>query len=306
MNGFMHGHGTMTWTEGDVYVGNYKNGFRHGQGKMRKADGEVYEGGFMKGFRHGKGTTTYPDGSVYEGDYIDGLKHGMGRVKWANGTSYLGEWLDDKPHGQGTWRDKKGVEYRGNFKQNKINSLSLLLQDSNVTNIAFHPSEPLLLAVCRGKTHKDPETLFLQRSNRNTGHIVGMIPIPPSEEFDLVKSIAFHPTEPIFAVGNVEDDLDLFRWEINDGSVDGLSFHKIMSTIKIPCEKIAFHPKEPLFATCGKDNGIYITRIWRIERATADAAFPFELTDIQVSIIDTVAKSCIAFHPTKRIMIMSS
>jgi hypothetical protein len=308
-DGKENGYGTTKWPDGSVYVGKFKNGLWHGQGKMRRANGEVYEGRFMNGFRHGKGKATRPNGEFYEGDYRHGLKHGIGTYQWADGSVYVGEWIDDNITGRGKWRDENGVVYEGNMSEGGINSLSLLLQDGNVSNLAFHPTEPLLLAVCRGKTHKEPQTLFLQRFNRNTGHIIDMIPIPPSieSELDFVISIAFHPTEPIFAVGNDEDDVDLFSWEINDDSVVGLSFHKIMSAIKTPCEKIAFHPHEPLFATYGEDPNYYSTRIWRIERAIADdAAFPFQLTVVGREFRSRTALSCIAFHPTQPIIITSS
>lgn len=305
-DGKENGYGTTTWTDGAVYVGKFKNGLWHGQGKMKWANGEVYEGSFMNGLRHGKGKTTYPNGEIYEGDYKDDMKNGKGMYQWADGSVYVGEWLDDNINGRGKWRDENGVVYEGNLKEGGINSLSLLLQDGNVSNIVFHPTEPLLLAACRGKTHREPQTLFLQRFNRNTGHIIDVIPID-NIDYAIVKSIAFHPTEPIFAVGNIEDNVELFSWKINKDSGVGLSFRKITSHINTQCEIIMFHPRGPLFATYGKtEDNIYIIKIWQIERATADAAFPFVLTDIQVSIIETVAISCIAFHPTQPIMIMSS
>lgn len=311
-NGKANGSGTTTWTDGAVYVGKYKNDLWHGRGKMKWANGEVYEGSFMNGLRHGKGKTTYPNGEFYEGDYRDGLKHGKGMYQWVDGSVYVGEWLDDNIHGRGKWRDENGVVYEGNLKEGGINSLSLLLQDGNVSNLAFHPTEPLLLAVCRGKTHKEPQKLFLQRFNRNTGHIIHAIPIAHSMLDTPGRSIAFHPRAPIFAVGNMKGEVDLFRWEINEDSGVGLSANK-MSTTKIEpgnrgfrrqCEIIAFHPHEPLFATCGEtDYGIYTTRIWRIERA--NAASPFQLVDLQCEMMSNEISS-IAFHPSQPVLITAS
>lgn len=310
--GKANGHGTTKWTNGAVYVGKYKNDLWHGRGKMKWANGEVYEGSFMNGFRHGKGKTTYPNGEFYEGDYRDGLKHGIGTYQWVDGSVYVGEWLDDNIHGRGKWRDENGVVYEGNLKEGGINSLSLLLQDGNVSNLVFHPTEPLLLAVCRGKTHKEPQKLFLQRFNRNTGHIIHTIPIVHSMLDTPGRSIAFHPRAPIFAVGNMKGEVDLFRWEINEDSGVGLSANK-MSTTKIEpgnrgfrrqCEIIAFHPHEPLFATCGEtDYGIYTTRIWRIERA--NAASPFQLVDLQCEMMSNEISS-IAFHPSQPVLITAS
>ena len=311
-DGKENGYGTTKWTDGAVYVGKFKNGLWHGQGKMRWANGEVYEGRFMNGFRHGKGKTTYPNGEIYEGDYRDGLKHGKGMYQWVDGSVYVGEWLDDNIHGRGKWRDENGAVYEGNLKQGEIKSLSLLLQDGNVSNLVFHPTEPLLLVVCRGKTHKEPQKLFLQRFNRNTGHIIHTIPIAHSMLDTPGRSIAFHPRAPIFAVGNIKGEVDLFRWEINEDSGVGLSANK-MSTTKIEpenrefrrqCEIIAFHPHEPLFATCGEtDYGIYTTRIWRIERA--NAASPFQLVDLQCEMMSNEISS-IAFHPSQPVLITAS
>jgi hypothetical protein len=311
-DGKANGHGTTKWTDGAVYVGKYKNDLWHGRGKMKWANGEVYEGSFMNGLRHGKGKTTYPNGEFYEGDYRDGLKHGIGTYQWADGSVYVGEWIDDNINGRGKWRDENGVVYEGNLKEGGINSLSLLLQDGNVSNLVFHPTEPLLLAVCRGKTHKEPQKLFLQRFNRNTGHIIHTIHIAHSMLDTPGRSIAFHPRAPIFAVGNIKGEVDLFRWEINEGLGVGLSANK-MSTTKIDpenrefrrqCEIIAFHPHEPLFATCGEtDYGIYTTRIWRIERA--NAASPFQLVDLQCEMMSNEISS-IAFHPSQPILIAAS
>jgi hypothetical protein len=310
-DGKANGSGTTKWTDGAVYVGKYKNGLWHGQGKMVWANGEVYEGSFMNGLRHGKGKYTYPNGEFYEGDYRDGMKNGKGMYYWTDGRVYVGEWLDDNIHGRGKWRDENGAVYEGNLKQGEIKSLSLLLQDGNVSNLAFHPTEPLLLAVCRGKTHKEPQTLFLQRFNRNTGHIIDNIPIAHSMLDTPGRSIAFHPRAPIFAVGNIKGEVDLFKWEIDEESVVGLSANK-MSTTKIDpenrgfrrqCEIIAFHPHEPLFATCGEtDYAIYTTRIWRIEKANAAPPFQFQLVDLQCEIMSNKIAS-IAFHPSQPILI---
>jgi hypothetical protein len=313
-DGKENGYGTTKWPDDAVYVGKFKNGLWHGRGKMKWANGEVYEGSFMNGFRHGKGKTTYPNGEFYEGDYRDGMKNGKGMYQWADGSVYVGEWIDDNINGRGKWRDENGVVYEGNMREGGINSLSLLLQDGNVSNLAFHPTEPLLLAVCRGKTHKEPQKLLLQRFNRNTGHIIHTITIPISRStLDTPgRSIAFHPRAPIFAVGNIEGEVVLFRWEINEGSGVGLSAN-IMSTTKIEpentrfrrqCEIIAFHPHEPLFATCGEtQGGIYTTRIWRIERE--NAASPFQLVDLQCEMMSNEISS-IAFHPSQPVLITAS
>ena len=37
----MHGQGTLTWADGEKYVGGYKDGYRHGQGTHTLIDGSV-------------------------------------------------------------------------------------------------------------------------------------------------------------------------------------------------------------------------------------------------------------------------
>ena len=196
---------------------------------------------------------------------------------------------------------KKTKRYEDGRVNDEMQPLTLLLQDGDVSELAFHPTEPLLLSLCRG-------TLVLQRFNRDTGDIINNIPIPRRSP---VQTIAFHPLAPIFAVGNIEGEVDLFKWEITEGLGVGLSAN--MSTTEIPpenteyrkqCEIIAFHPHKPLFATCGKtDSDLYTTRIWRIKKA--DAASPLELVDLQCEIM-TNKLSCIAFHPTQPILITAS
>lgn len=45
----MHDQGTLTWTDGKKYVGEWKNKERHGQGIMTYANGDKYVGEFKDG-----------------------------------------------------------------------------------------------------------------------------------------------------------------------------------------------------------------------------------------------------------------
>jgi len=44
-----------------------RGGFREGQGTMQWTDGAKYEGQWKEGFAHGKGTFFHTDGDVYNG-----------------------------------------------------------------------------------------------------------------------------------------------------------------------------------------------------------------------------------------------
>jgi hypothetical protein len=39
-----HGHGVITWPNGDIFEGEFKHGKRHGQGKRTNRDGSSYVG----------------------------------------------------------------------------------------------------------------------------------------------------------------------------------------------------------------------------------------------------------------------
>jgi hypothetical protein len=59
----------MTFTNGDVYTGEFEGRKIHGRGFMVYANGDVYEGIFVDGKRHGKGKLTQSTGEVKEGEF---------------------------------------------------------------------------------------------------------------------------------------------------------------------------------------------------------------------------------------------
>ena len=65
-------HGTMTWSDGGKYVGEFKNRKLHGQGTHTRPDGYKYVGEFKNNQRHGQGTATYADGRIEKGNWKKG------------------------------------------------------------------------------------------------------------------------------------------------------------------------------------------------------------------------------------------
>ena len=94
------GKGTMQWSNGDKYVGEFKDGRGHGYGTYTWSSGEFagdkYVGHWKNGFMHGQGTKTWANGSKYVGLWKNGKRHGEGTITLANGCIDNGIWDDDE------------------------------------------------------------------------------------------------------------------------------------------------------------------------------------------------------------------
>ena len=62
-----NGHGTMTWANGDKYVGEFKDEKFNGQGIYTFANGDEYVGEFKDHKANGQGTHTLSNGSIKRG-----------------------------------------------------------------------------------------------------------------------------------------------------------------------------------------------------------------------------------------------
>ena len=113
-----NGVGVFTWSNGDVYEGEYLDGMRNGNGLFIWADGKKYEGDFVDDMREGTGRLEWADGTFYEGGFVNGKMHGKGRIVWSNGEIYVGWFANDKMEGHGIHYAKDGtVIYDGDWVQ---------------------------------------------------------------------------------------------------------------------------------------------------------------------------------------------
>lgn len=71
------GEGTMEYSNGNEYTGDWVNGIRQGKGTM-KYDNGIYEGEWKNDKKNGEGTYTWNDGKKYEGAYVDDVRSGEG------------------------------------------------------------------------------------------------------------------------------------------------------------------------------------------------------------------------------------
>jgi hypothetical protein len=134
----VNGKGTMNYSTGHKFTGEFKDGVRHGEGVLllpggRKmvgvwvdnsiregtftaSDGTIYEGQWEFRERNGRGTLTFPDGRKYIGDFKSDRRHGQGTMIWPDGRKYVGEFNRGARTGQGTMIYADGHKYTGEFK----------------------------------------------------------------------------------------------------------------------------------------------------------------------------------------------
>lgn len=115
--GRYHGHGRLTWKNGDSYEGDFVHGRRHGRGLYKWGNSDrQYQGEFENNVRHGLGTFFYGAGNYYQGSFVNGHRHGYGRFVFADtGSAYDGEWKKGAYDGKGTLVLTNGETYIGEF-----------------------------------------------------------------------------------------------------------------------------------------------------------------------------------------------
>jgi hypothetical protein len=133
----VNGKGTMVYSTGHKYTGEFKNGMRNGEGFMTLpgsrtlkgrfqynaifegtytyADGKVFTGHWEFLERNGRGTLKYTDGRVYDGEFKSGLRHGKGTLTWPSGRKYEGDFVGGTRTGKGTLTYPDGRVYTGDF-----------------------------------------------------------------------------------------------------------------------------------------------------------------------------------------------
>ena len=119
-DGKYHRQGTFTWSDGRKYVGEWKDGKYHRQGTFTWSDGRKYVGEWKDGKKHGQGTENDPSGHKYVGEYKDGLPNGQGTFTYPNGQKYIGQWKDGEEHGQGSAVHPSGLMKSGIWKNGEF------------------------------------------------------------------------------------------------------------------------------------------------------------------------------------------
>ncbi len=114
------GKGSYLYPSGAKYVGNFRNGKIHGKGTLYFSNGNKYKGDWIANYRDGKGKLEYHNGDTYEGDFKSSKIHGFGTMVFAKGDKYIGTWNNDLQHGKGKYFYSDGDRYEGDFKNGKL------------------------------------------------------------------------------------------------------------------------------------------------------------------------------------------
>jgi hypothetical protein len=119
-DGNKHGQGTLTFSDGGKYEGEWQHDKKHGQGTFTYANGDTYVGEYRQGNRHGQGTFTFANGGTYVGEYRQGKKHGKGTFTYANGDTYVSEYRQGNRHGKGTFTEKNGSAHEREYVDGEL------------------------------------------------------------------------------------------------------------------------------------------------------------------------------------------
>lgn len=101
-NNNFNGHDKFTTPKGDELEGQFRDGAMNGQGAWRGAEGITYVGDFVAGAPSGAGTYNYKSGERYEGQVLAWQHNGFGTHTWPSGQKFVGNWRVGKYDGQGT------------------------------------------------------------------------------------------------------------------------------------------------------------------------------------------------------------
>jgi hypothetical protein len=111
-----YGEGVQTFSNGDVYEGEFYRGKFSGSGVYYFYKSGRYEGDWVDGKYDGCGVETWARGSRYRGQYRQGMREGYGVYRFYTGDVYSGHWSNGQSNGCGMQTCGDGSCYAGEFK----------------------------------------------------------------------------------------------------------------------------------------------------------------------------------------------
>ena len=125
----------FTYTNGDIYIGDFKNNKRHGHGTLTSDDGTQYVGKWADNKFNGQGMETYPNGDKYIGEFKNNKRHGQGTVTFSNGNEPLvGIWNNNELQAV---RHQKQNPIKTTKTKEKLNSTSNIERGFSILYFLF-------------------------------------------------------------------------------------------------------------------------------------------------------------------------
>jgi|LSQX01.1.fsa_nt_gb hypothetical protein len=100
--GAFNGNGIFTQNDGSRFQGIFEDGERK-SGTMYYTNGEIYNGDWSKVKRNGLGKLTYTNGDIWDGFWIDDKREGKGKLIRKDGDVFEGFWINDRYHALGSF-----------------------------------------------------------------------------------------------------------------------------------------------------------------------------------------------------------
>ena len=124
MFGFGNCIGTLRFSNGDIYTGEFNYGKPNGKGAFTYGNGDSYSGTVAEGQRHGSGTYTSAAGNKYVGQFSEGNFEGLGTYYFlanspSRGDIYAGEFSSNTFNGQGRYTHSNGQVFVGSFSNGR-------------------------------------------------------------------------------------------------------------------------------------------------------------------------------------------
>lgn len=120
------GEPDFSYPNGTRYYGAVTEGLpASGRGTMVFSTGSRYDGEFKNGKRNGCGTYTFVNGRRYVGQFQNDRFEGQGVWFLENGDRYIGAFKDDRCHGKGTFIFKDGKTQSGTWRNGQLEGSDL-------------------------------------------------------------------------------------------------------------------------------------------------------------------------------------
>jgi hypothetical protein len=126
--------GIITYSDGTIYMGEFKNNKKEGIGKYRWPDGTLYFGEWKNDNMNGFCFIKYNDDRRYEGKMKNGLKEGYGEFTWKPTRKYIGNYSNDLKSGFGIyiWNINIFRVYIGFWHQGRMEGVGVVINGSKL------------------------------------------------------------------------------------------------------------------------------------------------------------------------------